>query len=306
MNTTLNTIAAIDFQLFNESTLTSFAGTLRRLCQDGDSNTKLRKNSGRGFITLGQSMSPYKLAWSTVKKTVGSFSGRIVDPATTQNVTAVNSCPMASNGCAGACLDHQGLASVFERIRFARMCRTIAFNEYRDWYLGQLAIELDKGERKAARTDNRLAVRLNVLSDIPWEAFGIVDQFPGVQFYDYTAIPKRSGLVRPNYWVTLSRKENNDAACVDALNDCKNVAICFADSRKPYCGNRSGLQELPRQWEGFDIVDGDKSDLRFDDIRGRKRGRVIGLRLKAHSKAERKGAIDSGFAIDWRTADNCK
>jgi len=293
MTTTTTTTTTFNFQLSDcvESI------TLRKLTQPGDANTKLRKSSGKGYQTLGQSMSPERLSW-----TISGDDVTLVDPNTANvvgDIKSVNSCPMASVGCASACLDHQGLGSVFRRIGLARKARTIAFHEYRQWYVERLIHEIDLANRKAQRNGMRLACRLNVFSDIPWESFVPMADFPNVQFYDYTAIPKRAGLIRPNYWVTLSRKENNDLACLEALASGKNVAVCFADSGRNYCGNRSGQQRLPRSWNGFKVIDGDTTDLRFDDVRGRKHGRVIGLRLKAHSKAERQGAIDSGFAVVW-------
>jgi len=271
--------------------------TLRKLTQPGDANTKLRKSSGMGYQTLGQSMSPERLSWS-----ISGDNVTLIDANSANlvgDIKSVNSCPMASVGCAAACLDHQGLGSVFRRIGLARKARTIAFHEYREWYVERLVHEIDLANRKAQRNGMRLACRLNVFSDIPWESYIPMELFPNVEFYDYTAIPKRAGTLRDNYWVTLSRKENNESACLEALRSGCNVAVCFADNGRGYCGNKSGLQRLPRTWQGFKVIDGDTTDLRFDDVRGRKHGRVIGLRLKAHSKVERQGAINSGFAVVW-------
>ena len=272
---------------------------LSRLLADGDSNTKLRKSSGAQYLTAGLSMSPQFAQWKTFSKTSDSWHGIIVDQAMRHldGITAVNSCPMASAGCAGACLNHQGLASVWDTIIRSRIMRTICFHEFRQWFLDRLALELERWERKAKKQEKKLCVRLNVLQDIPWEKFGIVDRFPGIQFYDYTAIPNRAGLLRPNYWVTLSRKENNDSAVLKALSAAKNVAVVFADVSGSFTGNRSHLQQTTENWNGFKVVDGDITDLRFDDPRGRKYGRVVGVRLKTHSKLERESALASGFPI---------
>lgn len=295
--TTTTTTQTIKFLGDNQSI------TLRKLCAAGDSNTKLRKSSGAQFVTLGQSMSPERLAWKVYAQNESEIEVTLATDKqfreTIGSFRAVNSCPMASAGCAGACLDHQGLGSVFKRIGLARKARTIVFNECRQWYVDKLHNEIDRANYNAQRKGLRLAVRLNVFSDIPWESYVDMGSFPNVEFYDYTAIPRRAGALRSNYWVTLSRKENNENACVEALRSGRNVAVCFADSGRAYCGNKSGLQRLPRRWKGFEVIDGDTTDLRFDDVRGRKHGRVIGLRLKAHSRAERQSAIDSGFAVVW-------
>ncbi len=256
-------------------TIDNYEHNVRQLLQDGDANTKLRKSSGYGYVTAGLSLAPH------------------------QSAGIGNLCPNASAGCIEACLDHQGLASIFTRIRKARLAKSIAWFTYRAWFINQLAEELERRLISATRASMRLAARLNVFSDIQWERHGIVNAFPTVEFYDYTKDPRRVGQVAENYWTTFSRSEQNENDCVNVLKSAGNVAVVFADCQLPYVGNRSYLQRLPRTWSGFTVVDGDTTDLRFEDIRGRKHGRVIGLRLKAHSLQERNQAIHSGFAVRW-------
>lgn len=241
-----------------------------RLLGDGDGNTKLRKNT---VETAGLSLSAHKSAG------LG------------------NLCPFASDGCVNACLDHQGLASVFANIRRSRMAKTVLWYQERNWFFGKLRAEITAARGRAQRAGSILAVRLNVFSDVPWERYSIIGEFPGVQFYDYTKNPQRGGTVRPNYWLTFSRSETNESDCLRVLESAGNVAVVFADESIPATGNRSHLQRLPKSWRGFPVIDGDESDVRFDDPRGRTRGRVVGLRLKAHSRTERLHAIDSGFAV---------
>lgn len=245
---------------------------VRRLLSDGDSNTKLRKSGKSGeYLTKGLSLSP------------ADESG------------AGNVCAFASLGCRAACLDHQGLAGVFAEIRAARIAKTIVFYRARRWFVDQLRREIAASLAKAKAQGKRLAVRLNVFSDIPWEKIApeLFSEFTSVAFYDYTKNPKRAGQLLPNYWVTFSRSESNDSAAIANLQRGHNVAIVFD------CGNprSNNAKPLPKTWRGFRVIDGDDTDLRFDDPRGHKRGVVVGLRLKAHSDAERVGAINSGFAI---------
>ena len=247
----------------------------KNLFSDGDANTKLRKSSGKGFATIGLSLAPHKSAG------VG------------------NLCPNASPGCIAACLDHQGMASVFSSIQDARRRKTEIFYHNRKWFIDRLKVEIDNKQRKANSKNLRLAVRLNVFSDVPWERIepGIFSDFPEVEFYDYTKNPTRAGLLLPNYWVTFSRSEINHKDCLNILRNGGNVAVPFADISANYVGNRAGLQQLPKTWKGFPVINGDESDLRFQDTRGRKRGRVVGLKLKAYSTLERQQAIESGFAV---------
>jgi hypothetical protein len=266
--------------VINPADIVNPSRTIRILLGDSDSNTKLRKSLGYGFQTTGLSLAPHKLE---------GFG---------------NVCPNASSGCIGACVAKQGLGAVFPNIEFARISKRVAWSLAREWFLETLIAELTKAERKAEKKGDRLAVRLNMFSDIPWEKFGIIDSFPNVQFYDYTKNPKRVGLIRPNYWVTFSRDETPASRdfSIRALKDGHNVAIAFDTGR---VGARVSMgscpADFPKTWYGFPVIDGDTTDLRFDDPRGRTKGRVVGLRLKSSSWAERQGALDSGFAISQTT-----
>lgn len=247
---------------------------VQNLLQAGDGNTKLRKNRARGFRTVGLSLSPHKSAG------LG------------------NLCPHASAGCVGACLNHQGMASVWESIHLSRIAKTVAFYCAREWFIDKLATELTSAQRSADRAGFDLCCRLNVFSDVAWERVApeLFDDFRAVQFYDYTKNPSRVGRVRPNYWVTFSRSEVNQAESLNLLDSGCNATVVFTDGNL-YVGSRKPEYALPKTWCGFPVLDGDESDLRFLDSRGRKHGRVVGLKLKAASYHELQGAIDSGFAV---------
>lgn len=248
--------------------------TVRTVLSDGDSNTKTRKNRKRGYLTFGCSLAPYR------QSGVG------------------NLCPFASPGCVEACLDHQGMGAVFRDIHLARVAKSIVFQLERQWFLDQAHHELLAAERKSDREGSDLAGRLNIFSDYPWETTGLIQDHPRIEFYDYTKNPKRAGLLLPNYWVTFSRSEINHNECLRVLSAGHNVAIPFDTGR---VGNQVSAQacadDLPRTWLGYPVIDGDVTDLRFLDPRGRTRGRVVGLRLKAYSHQERNQALSSGFAV---------
>lgn len=247
---------------------------VRKLLSKGDDNTKLRKSIGHGFQTVG-------------------FSG---SPSTESGIG--DACPWSSPGCETACLDHQGLASVFATIRLARMAKTVVFRLAKRWFLETLRKEIAVAERKAELLGDRLAVRLNVFSDFLWERLGIIELFPNVEFYDYSKSVDRAGLLLPNYWVTFSRSESNQDDCLRVIESGKNVSVVWDTGRT---GNQvsklASAADFPKTWFGFPVLNGDLTDLRFDDPRGRLRGRVVGLRLKAASRSERLGALESGFAI---------
>ncbi|EMI52465.1 hypothetical protein RSSM_06088 [Rhodopirellula sallentina SM41] len=242
-----------------------------RLLANGDSNTKTRKNVG--YLSCGLSMSPHK------------------------SVGIGNVCTDASRGCVAGCLNEQGLASVFETIGHARKARTVLWYLAREWFLETITTDLERWQRKAKRKGQELCARLNMFSDIPWERYGIPQRFEDVRFYDYTKHPRRTGAILPNYWVTFSRSETNEKHALEVLRRGDNVAAVFHDPNGKFVGNRSAGQRLPKSWRGFPVIDGDITDLRFEDDRGQTRGRVVGLRLKAHDNATRANIIKSGFSI---------
>jgi hypothetical protein len=136
-----------------------------------------------------------------------------------------------------------------------------------------------------------LAVRLNVLSDIPWEKIfpQLFAEFQDVQFYDYTKNPKRAtafSLSRElmdytffpnNYHLTFSRSESNGKEFSDIVSGTVcNVAVVF------------GSKVLPDSYAGRKVVNGDETDLRFlDDSKV-----IVGLYAKGKARKD-----DSGFVV---------
>jgi hypothetical protein len=127
----------------------------------------------------------------------------------------------------------------------------------------------------------RACVRLNGTSDIAWERLGVFAEFPTVQFYDYSKSPIRAlqfakGAMPSNYQLTFSRSESNEAQAIDVLRNGGNVAVVFA-----------GV--LPLTWQGFEVINGDESDLRFLD----KKNVVVGLKAKGDAKKDATGFVVS-------------
>lgn len=216
------------------------------------SNAKLEKGQSFGWQTLGLSLAPY-------------------------NLSGANLCPHASAGCAAACLYTSGHGR-FDSVKTARLERTRRFLTDRAAFLSQLREEIAKGEKSAKRKGLKLAVRLNVLSDLPWHNLIDMGEFQAVQFYDYTPNPKRmlewsKGELPTNYHLTFSRKEDNQEAVNLALAHGVNVAAVF--------------DKLPDEYEGKRVIDGDLSDLRFLDPRGV----IVGLKAKGDGKKDKSGFV---------------
>jgi len=232
----------------------------------GDSNTKLRKN-GTHFETFGLSLAPH---------TMGGYQV----------------CPFAG-ACMDPCLVHTGNGHTFKGVNAGRVNRKRLYFEQREWFLTRLNREIQNKVKTASNRRKRVAIRLNVFSDVTWEKIAPQLFENGAQFYDYSKNPKRFGNVLENYWVTFSRDERNDKHAVRILDSGHNAAVVFYNPGRGFVGNRSKFQTLPDTWKGFPVIDGDTTDLRFED----KRGVVVGLRLKAATTTNRQKAIDSGFAV---------
>jgi len=207
-------------------------------------------------------------------------------------LSGYNVCPMASKGCAAACLNTAGRGGLFKAgentnvIQDARIRKTRWFFEDRDAFMLQLVKDVTLAIKQATRKGMIPAFRLNGTSDIRWETVAVVhptntdgfdkpvvynnimEMFPNVQFYDYTKIANRRDLPL-NYHLTFSRSESNEEVLGTIEH---NIAVVF--------------NKLPDTFLGRPVINGDDTDLRFLDPR-----RVI-VGLKAKGKA-RKGTFDN-------------
>lgn len=203
----------------------------------------------------------------------------------TSNSMGINVCPHASAGCVAACLVGAGRGK-FDNVSNGRKNKTEYFLHDRKAFLGQLVKELTRISKRMQKTgDKKVAVRLNGTSDIRWEKFKIKDDknlfelFPNIQFYDYTKNHLRFEQKMPkNYSLVFSRSEENHDKAIELLKRGIKVAMVF--------------DRVPKKYEGFKVVDGDETDLRFLD----KKGVIIGLYFK--NTKGKKQAFDSGFVID--------
>lgn len=200
----------------------------------GVSNTKTKKGESLGYRTYIMHLAPSTLSGYQV-------------------------CPMASVGCAEACLNLSGMGR-FSNVQAARIAKTRWFFEDRGAFLKQLVREVRSAVKSSQKAGLTPVFRLNGTSDIRWETIAvyadndwhnsIMDAFPTVQFYDYTKIPNRRN-VPANYHLTFSRSESNHDQVI--LSE-YNVAVVF--------------DVLPATYLGRPVIDGTETDLRFLDPQG--------------------------------------
>lgn len=197
------------------------------------------------------------------------------------NLSGYNVCGSASIGCSNACLNTSGRGSMHS-VQDARSKKTRRFFEDRNGFISQLYKEIKSSVKSAAKKQINSCFRLNLTSDILWERFVIKD-FPNSQFYDYTKHLKRfvrflEGKLPSNYHLTYSRDETTPDTLVKSL--CAsggNVAVVFRG------------KELPSEWLGIKVIDGDDSDLRFQDGCGK----IVGLLEKGLAKKD-----ETGFVVE--------
>jgi hypothetical protein len=216
------------------------------------SNYKLEKSQDFGYLTFGLSLAPY-------------------------NLSGKNLCPYASRGCAAACLFTAGMG-VYKNVKSARIAKAKFFNEHPKEFLAQLETEISAAIKKAAKLGMIPAFRLNVVSDVAWENYGIFDKFPNVQFYDYSKNPFRMAdfiacKLPANYHLTFSRSEENQKHVERIIELGGNVAAVF--------------RELPKKYLGKKVVSGDENDLRFLD----KKNIIVGLKTKGKAKKDTSGFV---------------
>jgi hypothetical protein len=191
------------------------------------------------------------------------------------DISGYEVCPKRSKGCTDGCLFTSGMGPM-PNVMNGRIRKTIEFFTNRDVFLQQLIKDVKSIEKKAKKLQMTPAIRLNGTSDIEWTRFGIMDQFPTIQFYDYTKVLNRLTKERPsNYYLTFSRSESNDDECSKALELGYNVAVVFD-------------KVVPSEWKGYEVVNGDDSDVRFIDPKGV----IVGLIAKGKAKKD-----ESGFVI---------
>jgi hypothetical protein len=200
------------------------------------------------------------------------------------DLSGIDVCADASEGCKLACLDFAGRGQQ-GNVKEARIEKTQTFFSDIPSFMLRLHNEVEKAIKYASKKNLQACFRLNLTSDVKWERIKylgktIFEHFPNTQWYDYTKTFARLKLGIPNYHLTFSRSETelNHVHCALALNAGNNVAAVFS--------TKKGF-ELPLEYNGKEVIDGDKHDLRFID----KRGVIVGLRAKGPARQDQSGFV---------------
>jgi hypothetical protein len=225
-----------------------------------ESNSKLNKE--KSIYTIGLMLSPAKSS-------------------------GFNVCSHSGN-CEKACIGEFAGFNRLKSVQNKHIETTREFFADPKTFLNVMLFDILKAERYAEKQGKKLAVRLNVFSDIPWEKmlftcgrnlFEILaDNGKKTVLYDYTKNPRRFYLnsAYPNYHITASYSENwelSKNATLKLLSDGVNIAIPF-------------IGKIPRNYSLYfkgengyinaGVKNGDNSDYRPND----KKGIFIGLKAK--------------------------
>ena len=183
-------------------------------------------------------------------------------------------CPKRTAGCTAACLNTAGRGGMFKKgentnmIQKARIRKTEYFFNDRAGFLADLEADIRKGIKFAEKQGLIPVFRLNGTSDLSWEKYGIIEKFPQVQFYDYTKVLGRKVKHLPNYHLTFSKADGNDADVAEALMQGMSVVAVY--------------DQIP---EGTPSAD--ETDLRFLDPKGV----MLGLKAKGRAKKDYSGFV---------------
>jgi hypothetical protein len=198
------------------------------------------------------------------------------------DLSGKETCPKRTAGCTAACLNTAGRGGMFKKgentnmIQKARIRKTKYFFEDRAGFMLDLAYDIQKAIKFAEKQGLIPVFRLNGTSDLSWEKYevpvfcteNIFELFPTVQFYDYTKVLGRKVADIPNYHLTFSKADGNDADCAKALAQGMSVVAVY--------------DEIP---EG--VPSADETDLRFLDPKGV----MLGLKAKGRAKKDYSGFV---------------
>jgi hypothetical protein len=204
-----------------------------------------------------------------------------------KTISIYNTCSMAEKaGCAEACLYSAGRGA-YSSVQNARINKTNWFYQDKQGFILQLIKNINSLIYKANKLQLIPLIRLNGTSDIKWENIGfeyqdkhynnIMELFPDIQFYDYTKIVNRDNIPH-NYDLTFSYSGKPEFIKYvnQAINKNMRIAVVFKDKHN-----------LPNEFLGLSVVNGDNSDIRHLD----NHGVIVALYAKGKAKKDNTGFV---------------
>jgi hypothetical protein len=210
------------------------------------------------------------------------------------NLSGYETCAKRTTGCTAACLNTAGRGGMFKKgentnvIQKARIRKTKMFFEDRITFMNLLVKDIELAIKQSVKKGLIPVFRMNGTSDLAFEKYEVLRNgqsytnifyaFPEVTFYDYTKILGRKIKMIPNYSLTFSAADGNDADVYRAIAEGYNVATVFGLKK---------TEPMPETYLGRTVFNGDDSDLRFLDPKGV----VVGLYAKGKAKKDTSGFV---------------
>lgn len=263
------------------------------------SNLKLSKEAGRSYFAHLRSMGlQSKLKKGEVTESKGlalapywsAFVGKSFEPQLSKHTGKPSFCAYSTAACRAGCLVGTGKNAQLEfegqkpyngtnyKLKVAKSRMLV--NEPDAF--GRLLVEAATKWRKNCHERGVVpSVRLNVVSDIPWELVfpELFEFFSDIQWYDYTKVPNReagSFTHFSNYDLTYSYAGTGTIdRTMEELDRGLRVAVVFLTKK----------HKMPSDFLGVPVIDGDLHDLRWIDPDGV----VVGLAYKPPFVTTRKG-----------------
>ena len=222
-----------------------------------DGNAKTVKGNAKGFMTAILYFAPSRI------------SGH--------NVCA--NAELAS--CVEGCLFTAGRGA-FSSVFMSRLRKTLFFQQYQAEAIAMIKRDITRLYKKATSKGFEFLVRLNGTSDIRWENYGIIQDFPHITFYDYTKLANRKGLPS-NYDLTFSYSglPAYQPQVLKAIEQGMRVAVVFRKRKTVQAMLANG-----ESFMGMPVVDGDDSDIRHLDPAS-----VVALYAKGKAKRDQSGFV---------------
>lgn len=189
------------------------------------------------------------------------------------DISGFEVCPGRSASCFKDCIYYAGHGAM-SKVQNARIRRTKYYFSDREGFLHDLRNDLRSLVTEAQERGLDPVARLNGTSDINWNVHGVYDQFPQIQFVNYTKVLKYARINYPkNVYCLYSYSGENAAEAVRVLQEGMNVAFVY----HPPIPDR-----LILGGQSWPVVDGDLHDLRFLDPKGT----CVGLKAKGRARKD--------------------
>lgn len=210
-------------------------------------------------------------------------------------------CTGSNQLCRDSCLVFAGQNAAEVYNSYRKAAQTLALLNEPEAFMRIMVAAIEQHQCMSPTEGFEPYMRLNVLSDIPWEitAPWLFDRFPDLQFYDYTKVTGRDAP--SNYDLTFSFSGTNEQLCRTEIDEHgRRVAVVFLAHKEKrgawaaWKRAKKGLIiPLPKEFWGLPVIDGDTSDVRPLDIAPS----IVGLRWKSPSGAR------AGIYVDPSSPD---